>query len=142
MKAIIIYDSKTGTTEKYAQAIGEFLHEKGIENKVFSIANYDESYFNAVDVVILGAWTKGLFFFAQHPDVKWKIFASNLPEIKDKEVVLFTTYKLLTGSMFKKMKSTIINKIDGCQTSIKSKNGELTPFNKEQLEGWISSTTN
>jgi len=138
MKAIIIYDSKTGITKGYAEEIGKFLSEKGIDNRVFSIDNYDEGFLKTANMVLLGAWTQGLFLFAQHPGKKWKKFAKNIPEIKNKNVLLFTTYKLLTGSMFKRMKSTIIDKVDDCRIFIKSRNSRLTEFNRQQLENWIN----
>ena len=44
MKASIIYNSQHGTTKAYAEEISAFLTEKGVENKVSSVNNYDKKY--------------------------------------------------------------------------------------------------
>lgn len=137
MKAIIIYDSKTGTTKGLAEEISTYLSEKGIDNQVSPIDNYDEEQLKSADMVLLGAWTQGFFFFAQHPGKEWKTFVNNFPAIHGKNVLMFTTYKLLTGSMFRQMKSSIEDKIDDCQIFIKSRSSRLTELNKQQLEDWI-----
>ena len=35
-KAVIIYHSKTGTTKKYGEEIGEYLKNKGVDAQVTS----------------------------------------------------------------------------------------------------------
>ena len=137
MKASIIYNSHTGTTKAFASAIGKYLTEKGVENKVGSIDNYDRENLLSADLVLLGCWTSGLMFFAQHPDKPWKHFAMKTPDISDKKVALFTTYKLATGSMFRKMESKLEGKISRPQANIKSKVRELSEEHKAVLNGLI-----
>lgn len=134
MKASIIYNSKHGTTKAYAEEIGKFLKENGVENKVESVESYDTDYLSAADYVFLGCWTNGLFFFAQHPDRIWKRFADALPAIKNKKICLFTTYKTATGSMFRKMESYLKEKTDGTTLILKSRSSTLTDSNKEDLK--------
>ncbi len=138
MKASIIYNSKSGITEAYAKEIGKFLSEEGVDNKVTSIHDYDKMYLQSADIVLLGSWTSGLFFFAQHPDKIWKEFAQEMPEVNTQALALFTTYKLTTGSMFRKMEAKLKGKINGSKMTIKSKNGKLTEINKAQLKDLIS----
>ncbi|MBS3771898.1 MAG: flavodoxin domain-containing protein [Bacteroidales bacterium] len=140
MKAAIIYNSRTGTTKKYAEAIAGFLSQKGLETNTASISDYDPEKVKAADIVLLGAWTSGLFFFAQHPDKEFKKYSGNLPEVKDKKVGLFTTYKTLTGSMFRKMDKLINDKLPEGYVLLKSRSSKLTSENKKQLEKLIQNT--
>mgnify|MGYP006275787145 CR=1 FL=1 len=138
MNAFILYNSKHGTTKGYAESISHFLDENKVANKVAAIDNFNEEDINNADVVFLGSWTSGLFFFGQHPDKKWKDFVSSLPDMKDKQVNLFTTYKLLTGSMFRKMQESLQEKVNNHQFTFKSKSKKLTPEDINKLNQIIS----
>ena len=110
MKTSIIYNSHFGTTLAYAEEIGNFLSGKGIECKISSIDDYDKEYLRSSDLVMLGCWTNGLMIFAQHPDKAWKKFVEEMPDIRKKTLALFTTYKIATGSMFRKMEKILSEK--------------------------------
>ncbi len=138
MKASIIYNSHTGTTKKFAEEIGKFLIEKGIENSVGSIDSYDRDYLLEADLVLLGCWTSGLMIIAQHPDKSWHYFARRMTPVTGKKVALFTTYKLATGSMFRKMEKRLSGKIDKPQACIRSKSRMLTGEHRALLESLIS----
>jgi len=140
MKTIIIYSSHTGTTKGFASAIGDYLTENGVETKVGSIDNYDREFLQSADLVLLGCWTSGLMIFAQHPDKPWKHFAQRMPAVNDKKVILFTTYKIATGSMFRRMESKLKGKIGRPQAILKSKDRELTGKHKVILDKFIGST--
>ena len=139
MKTSIIYNSKSGTTKAYAEEIGNFLSGHGVECKVFSIDGYDKEFLELSDLVLLGSWTNGLMIVAQHPDRTWKKFAKELPEIRNKSIVLFTTYKIATGSMFRKMGNILNDKIDPPRANLKSRNSRLTEKNRSALELLINS---
>lgn len=138
MKALIIYNSMHGTTKAYAFEIQKFLKENGIESEVSSIEDFNPDSIAKADTIFLGAWTSGLMIFGQHPEKKWKLFASKLPDIKAKKVGLFTTYLLATGSMFRNMEKCLTGKIDSIALILKSKSSKLTEKNKEQLKSFIS----
>jgi flavodoxin len=140
MKAIIIYSSHTGTTKAFASAISEYLTGKGVENKVGSIDNYHREYLQSADLILLGCWTSGLFIIAQQPDRPWKHFAQRMAAVPDKKVVFFTTYKLATGSMFRKMESKLKGKISPPVAFIRSKGRELTGEHKASLDQLISNS--
>jgi len=125
-KAIIIYNSKTGNTKHFAGEICKHLKNQNIDAEAISIFDYSPEQITNADIVLLGCWTSGWMIMFQHPQKVWKEFAAKLPDLSDKKVALFTTYKIATGSMFKNMKKHIshINMID--IPFIKSKNGELT----------------
>jgi hypothetical protein len=66
------------------------------------------------------------------------MFAEKLPDIKGKKIGLFTTYKLATGSMFRKMAACLEGKTDEIKLNLKSRSQRLTPKNIRQLEEFIS----
>ena len=139
MKTSIIYNSHSGTTKAYAEEIGNFLSGHGIECKISSIYNYDKEDLLSSDLVMLGCWTSGLMIFAQHPEKAWKNFVKDMPVIKKKTIALFTTYKIATGSMFRKMENILGEKSAPPKAILKSKSKQLTDQNRSSLELLISS---
>jgi flavodoxin len=134
---LITYVSKTGITKKYAEEINKYLIEKGIKTALISIEDFNPELFKNVDGVLFGAWTHGLMILLQHPDKPWVKFAKALPDMKDKKVGLFTTYKLATGRMFRMMKKHLDGKISGEIPEMKSKKGELSENDKAILNNFI-----
>jgi len=138
MKACIIYNSHSGTTRAFARAIGEFLAELGVENRVGSIDSYDRDYLQEAELVLLGCWTSGLMIIAQHPDRSWQYFARSMAPVRGKRVALFTTYMLATGSMFRQMEKRLAGKIDTPVARIRSKGRDLNEEHRETLRELIS----
>lgn len=136
-KLLITYLSKTGITKKYAEEINKYLSEKGIKTAVISIEDFDPILFKDVEGVLFGCWTHGLMILLQHPDKPWVKFAKSLPDLKDKKVGMFTTYKLATGSMFKKMCKHLDGKISENHLELKSKKGKLSENDKILLDNFI-----
>jgi flavodoxin len=137
-QAVIIYQSKTGITKKYAEEIGQFLSEKGLKTNILPVSDYKDGLTDQADLVFMGCWTAGLMLFLQHPEKTWTDFAGKLPALKGKKTVLFTTYKLATGSMFKNMRKHLGDKGTDLSLELKSRNGKLTPENKQVLTGLIN----
>lgn len=136
-KILITYLSKTGITKKYAEEIADFIQTKGIEVHNVAIADFTLEMLNDADAILFGSWTHGLMIFLQHPDRPWVKFAKSLPELKGKKTGLFTTYKLATGSMFKKMRKVLSqNSIDPI-LELRSKKGSLSENDKVLLEEFI-----
>ena len=128
MKALVVYHSKNGTTQKMAQEISEQLRKRNAEVKVGSIHEITENDIEAADRLYLGCWTSGKMIFGQKPEQTWVDFASRIPESKGKQTVLFTTYKIATGSMFRKMKKYIQPKGYKVIGSMKSRSGKLSYY--------------
>jgi flavodoxin len=137
MKAAIIYQSKTGTTKKYAEEIESYLQNKGIEATLISIQEYKDEMIQNIDYLFLGCWTSGLFFFLQHPDKEWVEFAKKLPKTLSPKLALFTTYKLLTGSMYGKMYKHLKGKFQKHAIELKSKYGKLSIDDKSVIDKFI-----
>ena len=136
--AVIVYNSKTGTTKKYAEEIASYLKSKGISIRISSIQAFQGNLLSDSDFVFLGCWTNGLMFILQHPDREWKDFAAKLPSIPDVKVALFTTYKILTGSMFRNMYKQLTGKFATPSLELKSRNGALSEKDKQALDNLIS----
>lgn len=136
-KAVIIYNSKTGITKKYAEEIGAYLRTKDLVTEILPIHEYRDEIIKNADYLFLGCWTGGLMILLQHPEKIWKEFALKLPDGIKSKTALFTTYKLLTGSMFKNMRKHLIGKIDSCTTEMKSRNGSLSENDKTVLNSFI-----
>lgn len=135
-KAVIIYQSKTGITEKYSREISTYISGKGIETQIIPVKEYKDGIAEQADYLLLGCWTAGFLLLFQHPDMAWKQLAGKLPKVPDKRVALFTTYKIATGSMFKSMKKHL-GKADSTLTELKSKRGILSEGDKAVLDGFL-----
>jgi flavodoxin len=138
-EAVIYYNSHSGTTKLYAFEIKKYIENKGIDVKVFSIEAYSIEQIRNADYVLLGCWTSGLFFILQHPEKIWKQFAAKLPSNLPSKIALFTTYKILTGSMFKNMRKELKCIHDHAVVEFKSRNGMLSVNNKKVLDGFVAS---
>jgi flavodoxin len=136
--AAIVYHSKTGTTKIYAEEISKYLQSKGVDTQVISIQAYSEDMLNNVDYVLFGCWTNGLMVILQHPEKIWVDFAAKLPSMPDVKVILFTTYKILTGSMFRNMYKQLKGKFATPSLELKSRNGSLSENDKQALADLIS----
>ncbi len=136
--AVIVYHSKTGTTKKYAEEIASYLKSKGVSTRISSIQAFQGNLLSDSDLVFLGCWTNGLMFILQHPEKEWVDFATKLPSVPDVKVALFTTYKILTGSMFRNMYKQLTGKFAPPSLELKSRNGSLSEKDKQALENFIS----
>lgn len=137
-QAVVIYHSKTGTTKRYANDIGKYLESKNVNVKVLSTNDFQPDMTDKVDYILLGCWTNGLFFILQHPDKDWQDFAKQLLPSPQAKLALFTTYKFVTGSMFRKMYVHLVGKFSNPTLELKSRNGMLSEEEKSSLDSLIS----
>lgn len=139
LKAIVIYDSKNGVTKKYGEEISEFLRKKDFDAKAVSINNCSYEDILESDYVLLGSWTNGFFLFGQHPNDLWVNFVKTIPNIKDKKIGLFATYKISTGSIFKKMKKHLGFNDEENLLELKSRDGSLQVSAKLMINDFLKS---
>ena len=135
--ALVLYNSRTGTTERFAREIGDFLSREGVSVNVVSIFKFNPQDLARADIVLLGCWTSGLMIILQHPERTWVEFAKTLPDIRDKRIGLFTTYALAAGSMFKRMEQHVNMRSDGVELELKSRDGHLHDTHKRQLSTFL-----
>ncbi len=138
-KAAILYESRLGTTKRFAENISEYLKSKKISASVSAIDFNNDSDFHDTDVVFLGCWTNGLMLMFQHPTKKWKRSLNEMNGLSDKKAVLFTTYNILTGSMFRKMEQALQHQNVEVIGRIKSRKGLLDDQLKHELDALIQS---
>lgn len=136
-KSIIIYQSKKGTTKQFAYEIADYLNSKEIQSIVTSVEDFHEENFAAYDYIFLGCWTKGLMFFAQHPDAQWQKFVKSLSLPTNAKIAMFTTYKILTGTMFSKMIKCIPENQRENVLQIKSRNSNLLANMSLKIDDFI-----
>ena len=102
MDVVVIFDSRTGNTERAATLIATGLRQAGASVSVDSIDELDFGRLARADLVIVGTWTGGLFFFGQHPGGAGKI-AAKMPDLWDKATFAYVTYAHNPGPAAAKM---------------------------------------
>ncbi len=93
MAAVVIYESLTGNTKRAAELIGRELTGRGIESTICPITAIDLQALSAADLVVVGSWTDGMFFFGQRPGRGGRI-KDKLPAMAGKRAVTFITFAL------------------------------------------------
>ena len=101
MKAVIIYNSLTGTTEKAAHRIASELKALRVDATPVPIAEADEATVADVDLVIVGTWTDGIVIMGQKPAGRKKL--RNLPSLAGKRAVVYCTYAVDPGHTLEKL---------------------------------------
>jgi flavodoxin len=132
--AAIVHRSRTGTTRRFAEEIAAHLRTRGFQVVVASIGDVDPGTFATADLVLLGCWTSGLFVVGQHPDQPWVDFVREIPSLDGPRVGLFTTYRLLTGSMFARMRGALAGKSGEISLELKSRDGSLSDGHRRALD--------
>jgi flavodoxin len=140
-KAAVVYHSRSGTTRALAEEIAACFTDRKIETRVLPIWECTDQALAGLDYLLLGCWTHGLMIILQHPEQPWVDFAHRLPPLAVPRVGLFTTYKLATGSMFRKMRKHLQGKIGAVGLELKSRNGQLSGRQRQALERFITDGT-
>ncbi|MGZ5369026.1 MAG: flavodoxin family protein [Aeromicrobium sp.] len=136
--AMVVYRSRTGKTRRFGEDIAAYLRTRGVVATVDSVGDCDMNQLADVDYLLLGCWTNGLFVVLQHPDEPWLAFVRDLPSNVRARVGLFTTYQLLTGSMFAKMRQALAGKVPAPTLELKSRNSSLSEDDKGALDRFVA----
>lgn len=140
MRATVLYYSHTGRTAVYAREIAMYLWSKGLDVSLSSISDFDKRRLLDSDIILSGCWTCGWFVFGQHPHRKWVGFSKSLSGFIDgHKVLFFTTYRIRTGSMFRKMRKAMGITGKGSPGFLKSRTACLTDEDKAKLDAFIKS---
>jgi flavodoxin len=135
--AAIVYCSATWTTAGLADDIAAHLRARGIDTTVAAFGECDTAALAEVDLLFLGAWTHGLFVIAQHPEAAWVEWTRELPRLDRPRVGLFTTYRLRTGSMFKRMRDALRPTGATIGVELKSRDRTLTDEGRRALDAFL-----
>ena len=142
-KAIVVYRSHSGVTRRYGEEIAAFLGGKGVTAQVVSVGECDMATLATADYLFLGCWTSGLFIVGQHPDEPWLAFVRDMPPLattpgKGPRVALFTTYKLRTGSQFRRMRAALGARTATPELELQSRDGRLSRSDQSAIERFVS----
>lgn len=138
MKAVITYYSHKGHTANYAREIAMHLWSRGVSVSLCSLSDFDKKKAAEADILVLGCWTSGFFVVGQHPHRRWREFARSIAgEYSAKRFILFTTYKIRTGSMFRRMQQELGLPPSERVARLKSRTGRLSVQDRESLDNYI-----
>lgn len=101
MRAVIIYNSLTGTTRKAAHRIASELRALRIEATPVPMDEADDTTVADVDLVIVGTWTDGIIVVGQKPAGRRKL--RGLPSLTGKKAVVYCTYAVDPGQTLSKL---------------------------------------
>jgi hypothetical protein len=101
MKAVVIWESLTGTTRKAAYLIANGLRAGGIDASVSPATDVDLAALQAAELVVVGSWTDGLVFVGQKPGRQARLW--NLPFLTGKAAFVYCTYAVDAGGTVDKL---------------------------------------
>jgi flavodoxin len=136
-KALIIVQSKNSTTQKFGEAITEFLLNRGLSAELIPINNFQPNYLNGADYILLSGWKNNSLLSIKHPDNEWENFVKGLPTLNGIKTALFTANKFFSGGMLKSMKKYLRKKTENLDYALKSRDGSLTISDKLVLNEFI-----
>ena len=101
MRIVVLSQSRTGNTRRAAEMIGGSAEAAGHDVSVHSVAEPDYDALAAADLLMIGTWVGGLFFFGHHPGDAG-VIDRNLPMLHGKPVGAFMTYAHYAGRVMKR----------------------------------------
>lgn len=138
MKATVVYYSHKGKTARYGREMSMHLWQLGVSVSFCSTNDFKPEMLEGCDLLILGCWTSGWFVFNQYPHQNWVDFASTLPVKLPEHLILYSTYKFRTGSMFKNMRRHLCLANVKEEATMQSKIGLLSREDKQVLEDMVA----
>lgn len=110
MNIAIVYDTRTGTTARAAEAMGKTMEELGHQCQVLYIGQAIPAEVSEADLLCVGSWVQGLFIIMQHPTERTMEFIERLGNLTGKKALVFCTYKLAAGSTLSKIAQALEGK--------------------------------
>lgn len=101
MKAVVLFESRTGNTKRAAEMIATSLAELGVDSSVYPVAKPDLEAVSAADIVFIGTWVDGIVVAGHRPGDSRKLKA--MPALWDKNVAAFMTYAIHPGNAANKL---------------------------------------
>lgn len=105
MRAIVIYESLTGNTRTAGHLIADELNAAGIDTIACPIDQVELQALSEAELVVVGSWTDGLFFFGQRPGRIGRL--AKLPVIDGKLAAVYCTYAIETGKTLEKLSAIV-----------------------------------
>ena len=95
MRAVVIYESRTGNTARAARLVAEEVAARGVEVTVYPISDIGLKDLAEADIAFIGTWVDGLILFGHRPGRSGRIKA--MPVVDGKRVAAFMTYAVHAG---------------------------------------------
>lgn len=105
MKALVIWESMTGTTRRAAGHIAVGLRAGGLETRTCSATRVDHQALSDADLVVVGSWTDGLVLVGQKPGRQAKL--RHLPFLTGKRAYVYCTYAVDAGHAVDKLAAIV-----------------------------------
>ena len=129
-KAVVLYYSHKGKTARYAREIAMYLWSKGLSVSLSAVTDYDPARLGEADFLITG-W----------PHERWRDFSRGIAgRVPAGRTLLFTTYKIRTGSLFRRMREALGLTGRDEVPCLASRSGLLTEADKSRLDLFIHSS--
>lgn len=105
MNAIVIYESLTGNTAEAGHLIAAELTSAGVNAVASPITQVNLQALSDADLVVVGSWVDGLFFFGQRPGRAGRL--AKMPVIDGKQAAVYCTYAVNAGKTLDKLSDTV-----------------------------------
>jgi flavodoxin len=136
-KAIIVIQNNNRTTKKFGEEIANFLLKRGLAAELIPINNFEPKKLEGVDYLLLSGWKNDHLFSKRQPDSEWAAFVKNLPTLNGVKTALFTTYKLFSNSVLKRMRRYLSGKTENLEFAFTSRDGSLSIPEKMAINDFI-----
>lgn len=109
VKVVIVYESRTGNTERAARVIGTQIQKSGHDVSVFPTRGIDLDALSDADLLLVGTWTDGLIVAGHRPGGAGNL-AKHLPDVWDMPTYSFVTYAVKPGNVLRGVKRLLESK--------------------------------
>jgi flavodoxin len=135
-KAIIIVQDNSKTTKRFGEEIANFLLKRGLMAELIPINSFEPRKLEGADYLLLSGWRND-HLFSKQPDSEWLNFVKTLPTLNGIKTALFTTYKLFSNSLLKRMKKYLSDKSENLEFAFTSRDGSLSIPEKMAINDFI-----
>jgi len=136
MRALVIYESLTGTTKAAAQRIATRLVDAGWEATACSTKLVDLAALQRADVVVVGTWVDGLILVGQRPGGRGRL--ASLPLLGGKPTFGFVTFAVHPGKTLEKLSATLAARGGDVRGAMTIRRDRLDDGTAEFVESLIS----
>ncbi len=105
MKVAVVYESRTGNTQRAAEMIGAAAAELGHEVGVWPTDKVNLDFLADADMVFLGTWTDGLILAGHRPGDRGRLL--KMPGIWGKPTAGFVTYAIHSGKVVRALADVV-----------------------------------
>jgi hypothetical protein len=136
-KAIIVIQENNKSTKRFGEEIADFLLKRGLAAELIPINNFEPKKLEGVDYLLLSGWKNDHLFSTRQPDSEWVTFVKKLPTLNGIKTAMFTTYKLFSNSLLKRMKKYLSEKTENLEFAFLSRDGSLSIPEKMAINDFI-----